>query len=175
MPTSFGFTEAATKVDGLYKHLHDRAATAAKQLDPRVGHSDFVPGVDAGSRRILGTTSKAAARRLASFAAGESQLVALSAMPFKAFPDLAAVPFLTRALADTQEEHDESAWLVRVHADDRVEVGQTRAQMQEQARLVSEGFTVGRIDADGDYSPRGLNPETGKWQDITPDDSVVFQ
>jgi hypothetical protein len=87
----------------------------------------------------------------------------------------AAVPFLRRELPDTQQELDGCAWLVRVYADDRVEVGQTRGQMAEQGRLVDQGFVVGEIDDAGDYVPLGFNPDTGKWQPIGPDDTIVYR
>jgi hypothetical protein len=117
-------------------------------------------------------TTKAARRRLASLEAGEPQLIPASTISFRQFPDAAAVPFLGLRVHDTPEDRDESAWLIRVFADDRVEVGQNYAQMREQARLVGEGFMVGWIDDNGDYIPRGLNPETGQWQDIGPGDTV---
>jgi hypothetical protein len=145
--------------------LLDEAVEAAERVDPRARHDGFTPGVDAAGRRMLNATSpttKAARRRLASLEAGESQLIPASSISLRQFPDAAAVPFLGLRVHDTPEEHDESAWLIRVFADDRVGVGQNYAQMQEQTRLVSEGFTVGRIDDNGDYIPRGLNPETGQ-------------
>ena len=97
-------------------------------------HADFTPRIDAGSRRMLGSTRKCVSRNRASFEAREPLLVPVRSMPFSVFPELATVPFLSQALRVTQEEYDERAWLVRVYADDRVEVGQSRAQMQEQSR-----------------------------------------
>lgn len=176
MPTSFG-EAALVKIGGLYKHLYDEAVAEARLVDSRLSHADFTPDVDAAGRRMLNATSpttKAAHRRVASFGAGEPQLVPVSRMPFGVFPDLAAVPFLSWTVPDTQDEYDECAWLVRVYADDRIEVGQTRAQMWVQSRLVGQGLVVGEIDADGDYVPLGFNPETGRWQPIGPDDTFEF-
>jgi hypothetical protein len=169
MPTMLG--EATFKVEGLYQYLYGggEPVKAADRVDPRVRHADFTPGIDAGGRRLLGSTGKRGARRRPSFGAGESQLIRASAMPYKAFPELDTVPFLSKALPVPQVEYDERAWLVRVYADDRVEVGQTRSQMQEQGRLVSQGFVVGRIDDNGDYLPLGLNPETAEWEPVDPD------
>ena len=132
------------KVEGLSQYLHSggEPVTAAERVDPRVRHADFTPGIDAGSRRLLGSTGKCVARSRASFGAGEPLLVPARGMPLTAFPELATVPFLSQALPVPQEEYDERAWLVRVYPDDRVEVGQSRAQMQEQAGLVSQGFVV---------------------------------
>lgn len=164
MLTSFGEATFSERVDGLYQHLYDRAVEASKQADPRLVHADFTPRVDAAGRRMLNAASpatKSAHRKVASFEAREPQLVPVRSMPFGVFPDLAAVPFLSQEVRDTQDEYDERAWLVRVYADDAIEVGQTRAQAQEQSRLISEGYTMGRVEDNGDYQPLGLRTETG--------------
>jgi hypothetical protein len=144
------------RVPGLYRSLHDEAARAAEAVDPRLWQEP-----DA-QRAADSPVTKAAQRRLASLRAGEPQPIP----PPVGFPGALGVPFIaaTREIPDTTEEYDSHAWLVRVYADDRVEVGQTRGQMQEQARLVGQGFETGRIDENGDYTPLGLNPETGEWQ-----------
>jgi hypothetical protein len=105
--------------------------------------------------------------------AGEPQLVPVASV--RGFPEAAAVSCIaaTREVPDTTAEYDNLCWLVRVYADDRVEVGQTRGQMWEQARLVGQGFTVGEVDDQGDYRPVGFNPDTGRWQPIGPGDEVI--
>jgi hypothetical protein len=140
--------------------------------------ADYAPRHDAGSRRMLGSsgpTSAANQRRVASFEAGEPQLVPVADMPFAEFPDLAAVPFLVAPdmYYTNQAEYDESAWLVRVYPDGSIEVGQTRAQMRRQADLVARGYVVGRVDENGDYVPHGLDLATGEWCDITHGDAAV--
>jgi hypothetical protein len=158
-------------IPDLYQHQLDQAVKDAQAGDPRLKHPEYTPGVDAASRRLLNSTSpvtKAAHRRLRSLEAGEPQLIPVASINPRWFPDAAKVPFIAaaREVPDTAEEHDEQCSLVRVYADERVEVGQRRWQMREQGRLVGQGFTVGEIDDNGDYCPLGYDPETGFWQPI---------
>src|SRR5271157_4062381 len=169
--------EPSFSVPGLYASLLEAAAVSVVAGDARTRHGDYLPGVDKASRRVLDSTSPvttAARRRLASLEAGESQLVPLLAA--LDYPGALEVPFIAeaRAVPDTAAEQDALCWLVRVEISDRVSIGQTRAQMQRQAAAVADGFVVGRVGADGEYVPRGFNPETSAWQDITDADDVVF-
>jgi hypothetical protein len=79
-----------------------------------------------------------------------------------------------RQVPDTTAEHDAMCWLVRVFVDDRVEIGQTVAQMWRQAAAVADGFTVGRVADSGEYIAQGYDPDAKEWRDIAPGDDVVF-
>jgi hypothetical protein len=143
--------------------------------DPRT-YDALAEGLTSKQRALANSTSPVttqAQRRLAALEAGEPQLIPLWAISPRQFPDAAArIPFLALKVHDTAEERAESATMVRVYPDDRVEIGQTYAQREEQSRLVDAGYVVGEIDEHGDYVPLGLNPETGEWEPIGTDDNV---
>jgi hypothetical protein len=50
-------------------------------------------------------------------------------------------------------------WLVKVFADDTVQIGQTVKQMWAQAAAVADGFTVGRVADSGEYIAQGYDPD----------------
>jgi hypothetical protein len=114
-------------------------------------------------------------RRIAEMEAAESQLVPLSAVDRRKFPDAASIPFLAPVdmYEVTSEEYAESAWRIRIYADDAVEVGPTREQMLRQSELIGRGYKHGRINDEGDWQPTALNPSTGEWRDIKPGDVVI--
>jgi hypothetical protein len=177
MPIAANTTRRKYRVPGLYASLLESAAVAAEVVDPRARHSEYTVKHDAGSRRLLNSTSptaKAAARKLRSLDAGEPQLVPVAMVV--GFPGADAVPWIAavREVPDTTAEHDAMCWLVRVFVDDRVEIGQTVAQMWRQAAAVADGFTVGRVADSGEYIAQGYDPDAKERRDIAPGDDVVF-
>jgi hypothetical protein len=41
-----------------------------------------------------------------------------------------------------------------------------------QQQLIGAGYTVGRIDAEGNWIPREQDPAFGEWKDIEPGESL---
>ena len=112
-------------------------------------------------------------RRIEAMEAGEPQLVPVSDV--QDFPGADGIPFLAPVdlYEVTSEEYDQTALLVRVHSNDMVEVGQTRAQGRRRSELVGQGYNHGYINDVGDWQPTALNPATGEWRDIKPGDVVI--
>lgn len=130
---------AKHRIEGLYRHLYNAAVEDADRIDARLVHQDFVPKTDAAGRRQLNSTSPvtvAAGRRVRSFAARAPQLVQAIAVSPLRFPDVPSVPFLAKRQPydETPGEYNAGAWLLRVYADDRVEVAMTRGQMLDGER-----------------------------------------
>jgi hypothetical protein len=69
------------------------------------------------------------------------------------FPGADEVPFIAavREVPETPAEHDAMCWLVKVFADDRVQIGQTVGQMWAQSVTADADDVV--FGDDGDVPP----------------------
>jgi hypothetical protein len=168
MPMPASIARHDYRLPRLYAELRRLEAEAAVAC-PVLAH-DFIPDTSAGGRVRANQAKRAkvaAERRAASFARKEPQVVEASRL--RKWPGTREIPFLQPPdmYSITADELDELPCLVRVYADDRVEVLQTRGQKREQGRLIDAGYRVGRIDmATGDYVPRCRDLASGQWQDV---------
>jgi hypothetical protein len=168
--------KAATKRDrmpGLYGELLETAEgllaeieADAEYCDPRVKHSDYTPNLNNAQRAAVAKAKRqrdieTLKRRIGSLKGGESQLVPVQQI--RRLPEAERIEWL-----QDEGRTGSAPYLVRVHSDDRIEVGQTWDQFQEQQRIISLGYPVGRVDESGDWIPRVQNPLTGQWEDIEP-------
>jgi hypothetical protein len=128
----------------------------------------YVADVDELVRRRL-------VREIESMEAGKPQVIPASDLDGRGL-DARAVPFLEPLNMDeiASEELAERPWLVRIYADDAVDVAQTRRQHGRQVELVQQGHKV-RVNAEtGEPVIQVLDASTGELRDIRPGDAIVY-
>ena len=160
----------------LFRSLVDKERQAVAKIDERAASIELAEAGDDLGFYMLAVDARerqAIMRRIEAMESGKPQLVPVSHV--QDFPGADGIPFLAPVdlYEVTSEEYAQTALLVRVHSNDMVEVGQTRAQAQRKSELVGQGYKNGYINDVGDWQPTALNPATGEWRDIRPGDVVI--
>jgi hypothetical protein len=147
-------------------------------VNPRLAYPEYTPGLNAAQRAAVNNAAKAPAirsaeARVASLRAGVPQLISHRGLP----PEVTeGIAWLQDRQNVTSAERDESCVLVRIYADDVVDVGQTVAQEKRKQEVVAQGFPVGRVDiVTGQWIPCAVNPATGEWEDADPVDIIAMR
>lgn len=149
----------------LLSEAEDQLAELVAAVDPRLHDAGYAPGLNAAQRAAVNKASKAPMirsleDRIASLRAGEPQLIPRGGLP----------PEVTAGIA-WLGDREQACVLVKISADDTVEVGQTWTQKQRQWEIIASGFPVGRVDVEtGEWIPRVVNPASGEWEDLDPED-----